>query len=454
VGRNPRVLDDPRCRIFRRWTRAFLERFFRGATGRTIRSSVASRPRRFSVFSQPVDAAAFIAYFLGAVVPLLALGFVVQRWALPALHEESLWQEGLVALVLSIGLLSGAAFLLLRRITRQTVARMRADNERLSALLETAGGLARIAHEAEVGATTVACALRMVGARAAFLVEIGADGAPKAIAAGGQTDLFERLSGPLRELVPLACSGSRPALGGGGGSDQAAAPIAAIPVEGLGALVVVADAARLLTPGDVDSISTLAVLASVAARRAHLADAQRNFFVHVTDLLVAALDAHLDEQSGHSRRVAELANRIGREMGLAEAVRQRLHFAALLHDVGMLRIHPQRFADPKANRQHPTLGQRMLAPIQLWADVAPLVLHHHEWFDGNGYPDGLAGEAIPMESRIIGLAEAFDSMTSASSYKAPLERDEALRRVEAGAGTQFDPTVVQTFLALVAREEV
>ena len=148
------------------------------------------------------------------------------------------------------------------------------------------------------------------------------------------------------------------------------------------------------------------------------------------------------------------SNRIGRELGLDEARRQRLHFAALLHDVGMLRIDPQRMNDPRMARQHPTLGHRMLAPIQLWEEVAPLVLHHHEWFDGNGYPEQIAGEAIPLESRVIGLAEAFDSMTSSSSYKDPVEREEAIRRVEAGSGTQFDPDVVRVFLELARRGDL
>jgi len=97
------------------------------------------------------------------------------------------------------------------------------------------------------------------------------------------------------------------------------------------------------------------------------------------------------------------------------------------------------------------LGYRMLAPIQLWAEFAPFILHHHEWFDGNGYPDALAGEAIPLESRIIGLAEAFDSMTSDSSYKQSVDQEEAIRRIEAGSGTQFDPAVVKVFLDLWRR---
>jgi putative nucleotidyltransferase with HDIG domain len=369
----------------------------------------------------------------------------------PALRDDGLVAEALLALTLSIGALSAAAFLLLRRVTWQTVDRMRADNGRLAALLETSGRLAVAAHEGEAAAGAAAAAAQLVSARAAFFLG-AAKGAPSKLeAAAGEAALFDTLEPRLRELAGHALADGRPALLG---ADAEGSAIAVLPVEGVGALAIVAARERPLGASDLDSLATLATLASVAARRAQLADAQRNFFVHVTDMLVAALDAHLDLQAGHSRRVAELANRLGRELGLVESLRQRLHFAALLHDVGMLRVHPQRMGDPKVYRQHPSLGHKMLAPIQLWHEVAPIVLHHHEWFDGHGYPEGLAGDAIPIESRIIGLAEAFDSMTSAASYKQPVERDEACRRVEAGSGTQFDPTVVRAFLSLVERGEV
>jgi putative nucleotidyltransferase with HDIG domain len=420
-----------------------------------------ARPaHRLSIFSQSLDRAAFLAYFLGAVVPLVGLGLVVHRLALPALPDGP-WRVGLVAVTVSIGALSGAAFFALRRVTWHTVAGMRTHNERLAALLEAAGRLASAPHEAEVRATATASALRLAGARAAFLLTRSKDPAPGSgePAAGltlevsaGQAVLFDRCAERLGELAEQALGDGRPALLGDGRS--AGHEAAAVPIEGVGALAVVAAPDHPLGPADIDSLATLAALASVAVRRAELTGAQRNFFVHVTDMLVAALDAHLDLQVGHSRRVAELSNRLGRELGLAEARRQRLHFAALLHDVGMLRVHVQRMGDPKVYRQHPTLGHRMLAPIQLWEDVAPIVLHHHEWFDGHGYPDGIAGESIPLESRIIALAEAFDSMTSASSYKQPVERTEAIRRIEAGGGTQFDPDVVSAFLALVARGEI
>jgi HD-GYP domain-containing protein (c-di-GMP phosphodiesterase class II) len=90
----------------------------------------------------------------------------------------------------------------------------------------------------------------------------------------------------------------------------------------------------------------------------------------------------------------------------------------------------------------------MIERIRLWEDVAPFVLHHHEWWNGQGYPDQLSEEAIPLEARIIGIAEAFDSMTTAS-YRGMLPLEEAVRRMEAGAGVQFDPRLAALFVELV-----
>jgi len=411
---------------------------------------VTRQAHRLSLFSWSLDRAAFAAYLLGAVVPLVALAVVLQRWALPSLSDD-VPRLGLVGLVLSIGVLSAAAFLALRRVTWRTVTTMRRDNERLAALLDAAGRLAEAPGPAEAGASAVAAAVRMAEARGACLLVPVPGEPPKLHSAAGEAGLFDRLGAPLAALATQASRDQRPALLGGRGGETNAA---ALPMPGVGVLAVAAAEGRPLSAADVGSLEMLATLASVAARRAQLIHAQRNFFVHVTDMLVAALDAHLDLQAGHSRRVAELANRLGRSLALDEESRQRLHFAALLHDVGMLRIPPARFGDPKAYRQHPGLGHRMLAPIQLWGEIAPLVLHHHEWFDGQGYPDGLAGEAIPLEARIIALCEAFDSMTSTSSYKPPIERAEAVSRIEAGSGTQFDPRVVGAFQALLASGEI
>jgi polar amino acid transport system substrate-binding protein len=200
------------------------------------------------------------------------------------------------------------------------------------------------------------------------------------------------------------------------------------------------------------SLSTLGALAAIALRNADLQDAQRNFFTHTTDMLVSALDSHLGYHAGHGQRVAQYANRLGRELGLDEPRLQRLHFAALLHDVGMLKLERHLQIDRRSAARHTVLGARMLGRIRLWQELAPIVQHHHEWWDGSGYPDGISAEAIPLESRIIAVCDAFDSMTSATSYRDRVSFAEALRELETGAGTQFDPDVAVAFCRL-ARED-
>jgi putative nucleotidyltransferase with HDIG domain len=166
---------------------------------------------------------------------------------------------------------------------------------------------------------------------------------------------------------------------------------------------------------------------------------------------VNALDSHLQHQNGHGSRVAQYANRVGRELELEEKQLQRLHFSALLHDIGMLRIDQKLLLNAKACEKHPTIGARMLERIRLWQDLAPIVLHHHEHFDGRGYPQCLEGDEIPLEARIIAVCEAFDVMVSNSSYKVALGINDIVQELNDCKGTQFDPQIVETFIDLVER---
>jgi putative nucleotidyltransferase with HDIG domain len=166
-------------------------------------------------------------------------------------------------------------------------------------------------------------------------------------------------------------------------------------------------------------------------------------------MLVAALDSHLGYHEGHGTRVARIANRIGRKLDLADHRLERLHFAALLHDIGMLKLERNTQMDKRTAAAHTVLGSRMLSRIRLWHELAPIVHHHHEWWDGSGYPDGISGTEIPLEARIIGLCDAYDTITSARSYKPALPLDQALHEIESHAGTQFDPDLVGIFSGLV-----
>ena len=411
-----------------------------------------------SIFSQKLDRAAFTAYFLGAIVPLVALAFVVERYVLPGDSDGGLGGY-LTAMVASIALLSGSAFLILRQITRRSLRQMDRDNHRLAALLAVSSSLSKVEHGRDAAVTAVRSALAISEARAAYVLSPGEKGGAPAllVSAGADAEqLHETLRGSFDEVAELVMRDGRPALAGASAGVSACA---AIPLPGdsapLGALVVIqTEAGRAFDAAQMDALSTLAGLAAVSLRNADLHESQRNFFTHVTDILITSLDSHLGYHSGHAVHVAASANRLGRALGFGEMRLQRLHFAALLHDIGMLKVDRALQHDTKLCAKHTLLGSRMLGPIRVWQDLAPIVHHHHEWFDGRGYPDGIAGEAIPLESRIIALCDAFDSMTSATSYKAPRPLATVVRELEAFAGTQFDPELVERFVAMINAGEL
>ncbi|HSB73570.1 MAG TPA: HD domain-containing response regulator [Candidatus Methylomirabilis sp.] len=171
--------------------------------------------------------------------------------------------------------------------------------------------------------------------------------------------------------------------------------------------------------------------------------------------LVVTLEARDKYTEGHSLRVARYATGIAETLALTPGLCHQVSTAGLLHDLGKVgvrdaildkpgRLTPEEWA---VMRQHPVVGSKILAPLGFLAEEARSVRHHHERFDGAGYPDGLAGEAIPLPARIIAVADTFDAMSTARPYRPPLPVTEALAELDRAAGTQFDPRIVSAFLA-------
>ena len=404
---------------------------------------------QISVDSQPIDRVSFVAYFLGAIIPLLALGYMAETYVFPQVANQ-LYTIGTIALIVCIGLLSLAAYALLRRSTRKVMQHMHADRARLAGLLEASELLAVAPHRSEAARVLTDAARKIVNADATFLRARGPKGELETIGQSGADALDSDCRDLVDELAERTLSDG-PLTQVEGSFAAGAVPMVSSPDE-TGALIAVnKERVEPFGEDDLGSLATLAGLGAVAFLHSELRDVQRNFFVQLTDLVVVALDRHLDYHEGHARRVAAIANRIGRELGLPDDRLERLHFASLLHDIGVLKMDRAAQDDKASMKPHPVLGHRLLRSISLWEDLAPFVLYHHEHWDGHGYPEGLAGDAIPLEARIIGLAEALDSMTSAKSYKEPISSDEAVRRVREASGTQFDPEVVRVFLDLLER---
>jgi putative nucleotidyltransferase with HDIG domain len=174
--------------------------------------------------------------------------------------------------------------------------------------------------------------------------------------------------------------------------------------------------------------------------------------------LVAALDARDRYTAGHSAGVAVYARDIAGRIGLSPAEQQLAHLAGLVHDIGKVGLPPGLLEKPgrltlderRTMEEHPVIGERILANVEGYAEIAKIVRHHHERVDGNGYPDRVRGEEMPLISRIIGVADAYNAMTSDRPYRDAMPSRVARLRLAQAVGSQFDTTVVAAFEAILA----
>jgi putative nucleotidyltransferase with HDIG domain len=175
--------------------------------------------------------------------------------------------------------------------------------------------------------------------------------------------------------------------------------------------------------------------------------------------LVTTLDARDQYTAGHSASVAHYARDIARRLGLTDEEQRLAHVCGLVHDVGKIGLPPGLLEKPgpltleerRHMEQHPVIGERILTKVDDYSEIAKIVRHHHERVDGAGYPDGLAGVEIPLLSRIISVADAYDAMTSARPYREPMPPRVARLRLAQAVESQFDTSVVAAFEAILAQ---
>jgi HD-GYP domain-containing protein (c-di-GMP phosphodiesterase class II) len=178
--------------------------------------------------------------------------------------------------------------------------------------------------------------------------------------------------------------------------------------------------------------------------------------------LVEVVELRDPYTAGHSRRVAETARQLALRLGFSPEEADHLESAGRVHDIGKVAIDPLVLTKPgkldpvewAEMRRHPELGAEVIARFAAYGDGFRLVRHHHEAWDGSGYPDGLAGEAIPLGARILAVADTFDALTSDRPYRSRLDLDRAVAILREGAGRQWDPVVVAALLAHLGVESV
>jgi HD-GYP domain-containing protein (c-di-GMP phosphodiesterase class II) len=253
--------------------------------------------------------------------------------------------------------------------------------------------------------------------------------------------------------------------------DDGPAALASVPMRIRGRAIGVAAAVRHpsvrgFSRAEVAPLQELADQAAMAIEQARLFAKVRSY---ASDLetsydttlraLMAALDTKDAATEGHSERVSRLTVAVAREMGLPEERMLDIERGALLHDVGKIGVPDSVLRKPsslnkgewEAMQKHPLLAGLMVSKVDFLEGAMPILLYHHERYDGSGYPFGLAGDKIPLEARIFAVVDAYDAMTSQRPYREATSPQAALEEIRAKAGVQFDPQVVDAFETVVNR---
>ena len=211
------------------------------------------------------------------------------------------------------------------------------------------------------------------------------------------------------------------------------------------------------TPEDVTLLTSLANLASIAITNARIVQDQKNFFSHSLELLIAAIEASRPGMAGHPHRSARLACALARALEADEYEYRMIYYAGLLHDIGFIAFrNPRLLAElgitTPTEEQHPILSVKLLEGIKMLEGALPIIRHHHESFDGTGYPGKLKGAAIPRGARILAIVEVAEGLLMAGLTGTELV-ERAGKEIASGRGTRFDPEIADAAAAVLSSQD-
>jgi len=367
--------------------------------------------------------------------------------------------------------LAGHASVALENARLYEAQRREADH--LKALLEFTGAISEAETLQEIAHETVTAASRLLAKSCALWLP-DADGNFQIAAHSDHDGVSE-----LRSVMDVTLEGARVRKAIGersepflAGADELEGilpspvgrrwpDIALAPLRGDGAVdgfITIREPGTGVLPSDelLRLLGGLSYQASVALQRARSFESLEGTFVSTVEALANALEANDEYTSSHTRSITDMALQVGTELGFDAHALKRLELGALFHDIGKIGVPTSILLKPgpltpderRVIEMHPELGERILEPIERLAEVRTIVRGCHERWDGAGYPDGKAGEEIPIEARIIFVCDAFHAMTTDRPYRKRLSTEEARLRLREAAGTQFDPSVVDVFLSI------
>lgn len=213
------------------------------------------------------------------------------------------------------------------------------------------------------------------------------------------------------------------------------------------------------TPSDCATLEALATPSAIMLENAKLYSDLKHSFLDTVRVIANAVEARDPYTAGHTGRVTRIAAEIARELGWSREQLEHLEIGALLHDIGKIGIADTILRKPQVltaeeyveMQQHPIVGAQMLKGVSVLRPALPYILYHHERYDGTGYPFGLRGQEIPIEGRLLTVADTFDAMTSTRPYRQALTPEEALAEIIRHRGTQFDPDIVDALIRVYER---
>lgn len=358
----------------------------------------------------------------------------------------------------------------LRLQLRQTEGRERGQRERADGLAAALRDVHQVFSRGDLYSQILMVCLRLTGASRGLYITIGGGGGPRRVRAAVGVEGYpqsapsawleavcERAAeqgGPLISNRPEDL-GSLPAPHPHPGGFRNLLAVPVLLLRDLNGVLIVADKDGDFDADDAQMLLHVGGQAAVAAENIRLRQKLQSAYLATVSVLADAMEAKDPYTQGHCEMVSRYAGRVARRLALDARQTTVVRYAALLHDIGKIGVSdgilnkpgPLLPAEHDLVRSHVRLGRDLILHVPALAPVADAVLHHHEWYDGSGYPDGLSGGDIPIAARIVCVVDSYGAMISRRSYKEAYGVPYARAELSRCAGTQFDPEIVGIFLA-------